>query len=185
MTDRSIRTRLTATYLTETGGNQMTESEINFVLDNIRFSTQLLVFGMGVDSKLWCTLNRKGRVTFAEDNLQWLTKISAEIVGFDNFDAKLVHYWTEHDRFHEYLGNDELVVADLVTECDTVIVDGPLGHVHGRCQSIATAAEIRSRYGATVFVHDVHRPLEITYCDHYFDEEYRGRGHMRLYGSGR
>jgi hypothetical protein len=167
-------------YLLKTRLGQLREIEMLFLLNNIQFPCRLLVFGMGHDSAIWTSFNQEGFTTFVEDDPEWIEKIKPDLSG-NQFLIKQAKYWTDRENYREYYGDENLILNEVVDDFDFVFVDGPFGKPHGRCQSIATAARIQQNCGATVFVHDCHRSLEITYCDFYFPKTYIGIHHLRKY----
>lgn len=156
-------------YIQDSNGRQLTTEEMIFLTKNVQFPCKLLMFGMGADTFIW----RENKDTlFVEDNPDYFVK------GVQVYHAK---YWTKAKDYKLYFDNPKLIINPLVRDFDVVIVDGPFGGIHGRCQSIATAAKIREKYGAKVFVHDCHRPLEREYCDHYLKGIFTGVHHLRYY----
>lgn len=164
-------------YMRETAYGQMTAEELVFVMDNLPFPCRLLVFGLGADTKIWLDLNRDGFTTFVEDDPKWIAKHTAKVdpqLG----EIRQVEYWTQSQKFPEYLDDPRLVLTELGHNYQAVFVDAPFGAKHGRCQSIATAAAIRDKTQATVLVHDCHRPLESAYCLHYLGKNFQSRHHV-------
>lgn len=133
----------------------------------------MLVFGLGNDSALWCEINSGGRTAFLEHDPSWIDivrdanpGIESHVVGYPNDITQWSGLVDEPERLEMELPR---VVTD--TEWDVVLVDGPPGYVFdtllpGRMSSIFMASRL-VRKGGTVFVHDTEREVERTYCDRY------------------
>ena len=89
---------------------------------------KLLVFGLGYDSLLWDSLNKRGKTLFLEDNNEWIKNFSNS-----NLLIKEVKYKTKIQDYKKYGFNDKVLMLDLEEEIysenwDMIIVDAPLGH---------------------------------------------------------
>jgi hypothetical protein len=124
----------------------------------------LLIFGCGIDSEFWVRSNAGGRTMFVEDIPAWVEvgrKAGGEVCRV---------------RYHSiYNIPMKVVVTPVGAEglmdipWKLVLVDAPTGFAHGREQSIYMAAQLRERWGATVFVHDYEREWERTCCDKFLN----------------
>jgi ribosomal protein L30/L7E len=155
-------------YLIKTQQRQMTKAEIMFVIQNIQWPCELVVFGAGYDTLIWKKLNKGGKTVILENDEKWIRK------GITK-----VEYWTKYEDFLEDYGKEDLIL-DLPFTPDYIIVDGPFGFHHGRTQSISTARKYWE-LGSKVFIHDCHRELEMHYCDNLWKTPYQGVHHMRFY----
>lgn len=127
---------------------QMTAEEYETVGRAIKAvaPANIVVFGAGRDTKLWCRINHSGRTLIFEDDPKWIPKGVGE--------PYLVSYTPSGCV-------DGL--PDILPAVALVLVDGPKGYrpEHpGRFGSIRVAAAIRGENGSTVLVHDCHRPSE-------------------------
>lgn len=160
--------------------DQMSAKEYGYIADIIRSKNgcNLLVFGVGIDSKLWLSVNSNGKTVFLEDSEKWLQKMQSELPYAD---IRKVNYGTclkdwkkiylEEDTVHEFKLPEEI----RQTKWEIIIVDGPNGYfidAPGRMLSIFTASKLgRKNIGSEVFVHDIDRITEHTYCKRYFGKD--------------
>lgn len=138
----------------------------------------LLVFGLGEESKHWHNLNKDGKTVFIEDNINWISKFKDE-----NLTIQECIYTTLAED-HELIGFDknklDLLLPDSITgeDWDIIIVDAPLGHGPpgrpykgpGRMQSIFSAYQLLKKGGICI-VDDMKRTIESKYSLHFFGEE--------------
>jgi len=125
--------------------------------------TSLLVFGVGRDSSVWETLNRRGKTVFLEDVPEWVELSLAES---PTRKAYLISYSTRVGT-SDYETVSQIPLPDLPAAVagalwDVVVVDGPQGfddNAPGRASSIALAATL-VRPGGLVLIDDFDRPLE-------------------------
>ncbi len=156
---------------------QLTASEYILILENLikKAPCNILVFGVGKDSKLWVENNPLGKTVFLEDDPSWLNLICSEI---PQINAHLVHYDTRRKMWKMLLKNrnkKELLLSlpeELVeTKWDIIFVDGPAGwsdDTQGRMKSIYTAAYLAHKSkNCHVFVHDCDRRVEAVYSSEF------------------
>jgi glucuronoxylan 4-O-methyltransferase len=159
---------------------QLSEAEYTLIVEMLisKSPCNMLVFGVGKDSKLWINLNL-GKTVFLEDNLSWFERICAEI---PHINAHLVEYntqrkewksWLKKARREDLLLNLPLEVWE--TKWDIIFVDGPEGWTDekpGRMKSIYTAAMLAQKsQNCEVFVHDCDRPVEAAYSSTFLLDE--------------
>lgn len=125
----------------------------------------ILIFSVGMDSKLWMKLNENGNTVFLEDVRKWIKlskKASPEI------NIVKVNYSTRRKNWKNLLGQIKKLQMRLPeyiknTVWDLVYVDGPRGYndkVPGRMQSIYSASQLKTR---NLLVHDCDREVEKNY----------------------
>jgi len=148
-----------------------TAAEYEFIGELIRQYApgNILVFSVGKDSSLWCTINQGGNTLFLEDIRKWIRysrKISPEI------NILKVNYSTRRKHWKKLLGQDDRLQMKLPefvknTVWDVIFVDGPRGYndkVPGRMQSIFSAAQLKTSH---LLVHDCDREVEQVYFERY------------------
>jgi glucuronoxylan 4-O-methyltransferase len=191
-------------YLSE---NQvcLSKKEVKCVLDTINSvkDSNLLVFGVGNDSRIWIEAN-DGETLFIEDSLEWSNKIRElnpriKIVQFEY--PKRIREWR---YLLEKESELEIEFPSLVSgkQWDIIFVDAPLGNYDpkkdyrdglepsGRMYSIYAASKL-VKDGGYVLVHDCCRDIEIAYSDRFLkssnlEQELRGgyrggKGVLRKY----
>lgn len=175
-------------------GTQLRPSEIIRVLQSIgKFERcNMLVFGLGNDSSLWCEINRTGRTVFLEDFKPWFDKITTL---YPEIEAYPVSYPGNITLWREWLNQPEKLKLRLPAEIpphhwDVVLVDGPRGHrfseeIPGRMSSIYMSSQLVGK-GGYVFVHDAERNVEKSYATMYLDKadqvkKVRGRALMLIH----
>ncbi len=130
-----------------------------------RSPADFLIFGCGLDSDFWLALNVAGRTLFLEDAENW-----AAAVRRKGGQVQRVEYSCRLGvPMVQPAVPRGLDAAVLERAWELILVDGPKGYGDGpgREQSIWTAAELRRRHGATVFVHDYERRWERCCADRY------------------
>lgn len=160
---------------------QLSEQEYLLVIDKLlsRRPCNMLVFGVGNDSRLWMDHNREGRTAFLEDNEHWLKAVRKKI---PDIEAYLVHYHTKRKDWQHWLKAErvkglmlELPPELLLIKWDIIFVDGPEGWSDdkpGRMRSIYTAAKLAHRStDCDVFVHDCDRAVESFYSHRFLLDE--------------
>jgi uncharacterized protein (TIGR01627 family) len=186
--------RKTIEHLVELDPNQMSTEEYLYAARLVadRKGCNLLVFGLGNDSRLWITANRQGRTVFIEDSAPWARAVSWRI---PEIEVQLVRYGTRRGQWRELLASAPESLAlrlppSLADEgWDVILVDGPAGYdddTPGRMRSLATAAVFAHRSGGTdIIVHDCDRPVEGTFCERFFagDEAVQAFDRTRHYRS--
>ena len=178
--------------LVESNPGQGTFDEYKLLHDVIlpRAPCNVLVFGVGRDSRLWLDANAGGKTVFLEDVVEWADHARNEIPGIVIHSVK---YGTRRFlwpllRHHESL----LLMRDLPddvmdTAWHVILVDAPRGtrwYRPGRMKSIYTGSVLGRRGEATdVFVHDCHRKLERACSDQFLGDEHLvvQAGSMRHY----
>jgi glucuronoxylan 4-O-methyltransferase len=181
------------------------EHEAKCIYDTINSveNSNLLIFGVGNDSRLWIGTN-DGETLFIEDDLEWSNKIREE-----NPSINLVQF--EYPRrikeWRSLLDDESQLDIPIPEEVsskkwDIIFVDGPLGNYNpkktylegkepcGRMYSLYMASKL-VKSGGYVLVHDCCRDIEIAYSDKFLKNEnlveelkggYRaGKGVLRKY----
>ncbi|CAH2066781.1 unnamed protein product [Thlaspi arvense] len=169
---------------------QQTHSEISVtkkVLEK-KSPCNFLVFGLGLDSLMWASLNHGGRTIFLEEDESWIRQIAEKFPSLESYHVRYetkvrdatALMLTARDREECRRVSTDLRVSecelalkslpDVVyeTEWDLIMVDAPTGFhedAPGRMTAIYTAgmiARIRKEEGETtaIFVHDVDRTVE-------------------------
>ena len=151
---------------------QLSVSELKKIIGTIKSkeNCKMLIFGVGNDSMLWATLNRKGNTVFLEDNQQWLDTVTTR----DNItDVHLVDYETQCLQWKELLNTpdklDMCLPEVLQQSWNIILVDAPAGWYDtapGRMKSIYQSS-LFIRPSVDIFVHDCNREIEQQYCDTY------------------
>lgn len=139
----------------------------------------MLVFGVGRDSRLWIKLNSQGTTVFIEDSPIWLERIRQEI---PQINAYFVTYNTKRTEWQELLNRN--IEAELLLDLprgiakrrwDIIFVDAPEGwsdEKPGRMKSIYTAAKLALSFkNCDVFVHDCDREIEAIYSNQFLHTE--------------
>lgn len=145
---------------------QISNSEllaIHDVISQIKQSN-MLIFGVGNDSILWASLNKRGKTIFLEDNIDWLNNIANR---YPQLIIQKVQYSTKRKDYMQYIENPESFPFDLPQDINTqawdlVLVDAPAGYnddTPGRMQSIYTAHKLLQS-GGYLFIHDMNRHVE-------------------------
>jgi len=158
-----------------------------------------LIFGAGSDSFIYQWANRNGRTVFLEDSEEWIAIAKKLMHEKDNvplgeIEMYLVNYTTDymegipilHGRNYTRLnqfGYPKHIVdgANGKMPWDFILVDGPLGHEHGRFQSIYHAYRLARRKlyldsiekkdhstVVHVFIHDTERWIEENFGNAFF-----------------
>ena len=159
---------------------QGTFEEYKALKDRIveRAPCDLLVFGVGKDSRLWLRANEGGRTEFVEHEPDWIARTREELPGIR---IHQVTYGTRRTRWRRLLGmRDRLFLEDLPNsvlsaDWDIIFVDSPQGASRrrpGRMKSIYTASVLAKRStDVDVFVHDCDRKVERRYSDEFLGPE--------------
>ncbi len=158
-------------------GIQLHAKELCSILRQVHDSApcNLLVFGVGNDSRLWIRANRGGRTAFIEDSEEWLERARSRDHGIE---ACLVAYGTRRTQWKKLLKTEERLSLRLPksiagTRWDVVLIDAPAGwrdDLPGRMKSIYAASRL-ARKGGHVFVHDCGRIVEREYADRFLRPE--------------
>ncbi len=177
----------------------MTQSEYKEIYNCIikKVPCNILIFGVGKDSKLWLSLNKNGKTVFLEDSKKWIRKISGKI---NNIDIREVKYKTIVLRAFKYLRiykrnksvfDIELDDDIINTFWDIIIIDGPKGDINkereyrkpGRMIPIFLVKYVlnKNKQLINVFVHDTHREIEKRYCDKFLGKKYKLVDTLRYY----
>jgi glucuronoxylan 4-O-methyltransferase len=90
------------TALVKENPGQMTYDEYRLIANIIstRKPCNLLVFGVGRDSKLWLDINRSGYTVFLEDSEYWLNMIKNQNPPLNGY---LVKYGTHLNDWQKFL----------------------------------------------------------------------------------
>lgn len=138
----------------------------------------LLVFGVGRDSKFWLDANPGGRTEFVEHEPEWIQRTREALPGVTvhqvTYDTVRTQ-WRRLLRRQDRLFMEDLPNTVLATAWDVIFVDSPQGGSRrrpGRMKSIYTAAVLARRgTDVDVLVHDCDRPVEQAYSDRFLGPE--------------
>ncbi len=140
-----------------------------------RAPCDLLIFGVGKDSKIWVDLNAGGRTAFIEHEAEWIARTREQVPAIE---VHQVVYGTKRKHAKRLLERrDQLFMEDLnddvlSTAWDIIFVDSPQGGHDGRpgrMKSIYTSSVLARRCpNVDVLFHDCDRDVERTYTDRYF-----------------
>jgi len=181
--------------LVESNPGQATFAEYKLVHDIVleRAPSNVLVFGVGRDSRLWLEANLGGRTVFLEDVAEWAQRAREASPGIVVHDigyglARRI-MWPILRRFHRSLLLTTLPADVLGTDWHVILVDAPRGtrwYRPGRMKSVYTASVLGARSRADVFVHDCHRRVERESADRFLrpDRLVTQAGSMRHYRLG-
>lgn len=138
----------------------------------------VLVFGVGRDSRLWIDANAGGNTVFVEHESGWIAHAREAVPGIV---VHQVRYGTRRSQWrrllrrHDRLFMEDLPNSVLSTDWDVIFVDSPQGGSRrgpGRMKSIYTSAVLARRStDVDVLVHDCHRVVEGTYSDRFLGPE--------------
>jgi glucuronoxylan 4-O-methyltransferase len=138
----------------------------------------LLIFGVGKDSRFWVEANRGGHTVFVEHEPEWIQKTREMIPGVT---IHQVTYGTKRPQWKRLLHRQDLLFMEdlpnevLATNWDVIFVDSPQGGTKkrpGRMKSIYTASVLAKRStDVHVLVHDCNRKVEQVYSDTYLGPE--------------
>ncbi|KAI3446508.1 hypothetical protein Pfo_003173 [Paulownia fortunei] len=186
-------------YTTTNRTPQQTFQEISVtwrVLDNMS-PCNFLVFGLGLDSLMWASLNHGGRTIFLEEAEGWMTMVKKQVPSLEMYH---VVYDTKVNQAEELLHTGKskpcqtvgdprfsrcpLALKNLPREVydiewDLIMVDAPTAYDDskpGRMKAIYTAGLLAKnrRDGEThVFVHDINRNVENKFSMAFLCEAYR------------
>jgi glucuronoxylan 4-O-methyltransferase len=155
----------------------LSAEEMRLIYDIVqrRAPCNFLVFGLGDDSVVWDATNHQGHTLFIEDDEEWVSSVLDEYPRLNVFTYT---YETERHEWEDLLDRPDELEMDLPESVlkrswDIILVDAPAGHgsdLPGRMQSIYTASWLAGP-GTDVFVHDIDREVESTYCDAFFAEK--------------
>ena len=114
----------------------------------------------------------RGYTLFIEDDEEWSKKIQHE---YPALNVLFHNYNTEQREWKKLINRPDgllMKLPDNVWErqWDVILVDAPAGYepeLPGRMQSIYTARQLAS-IGTDVFVHDIDREIELSYCNRFF-----------------
>lgn len=133
---------------------------------------KLLIWGVGHDSKLWCTVNKGGTTVFIEDSPKWAA------MAAEQMPCRIVMttYDTERRFADELLGQDDALELEIPADVrkmkfDVIVVDGPAGwkpEAPGRMQSIFMSSKL-AHAGSHIFVDDYRRHVESVYAVKYLE----------------
>ena len=163
--ERSSYRKISASSLPK--GMQIGIDQVKAVLEKLPTDGDLLVWGLGHDSKFWRE-QTTGRVVFLENHEEWLKKITAlnpdlEVyrVQYNTTVAKSFPHYSKHpERWPELDLRGQLPTSVSGQHWDVILVDAPQGYCDkcpGRCASIWTAAKLSS---TNLFLDDLGRHLE-------------------------
>jgi glucuronoxylan 4-O-methyltransferase len=163
MSDDEIRT------LVESNPGQATFEEYRLMHARLveRAPCNLLVFGVGRDSRLWLRANAAGTSVFLEDVPEWAAFARGAVDGIVVHDISYGmarrFMWPILRHVPKSLFLGALPTNVLETPWDVILVDAPRGtrwYRAGRMKSVYTASVLAARTGGDVFVHDCHRAVE-------------------------
>ncbi|CAN7049882.1 unnamed protein product [Brassica rapa subsp. trilocularis] len=198
-------------YATSTITPQQNIHEISISFNVLKelAPANFLVFGLGLDSLMWASLNPRGKTIFLEEDLEWFQKVTKDApflhahhvryrTQLQEADKLLRSYKTEPSCFpaKAYLRGNERCKLALTglpdefydTEWDLIMLDAPKGYfaeAPGRMAAIFSAAVMarnRKKPGVThVFLHDVDRRVEKTFAEEFLCAKYRVHAAGRLW----
>ncbi|XP_059656662.1 arabinogalactan O-methyltransferase 1-like [Cornus florida] len=198
-------------YATSHDVPQQSLGEISVTYDVLRSLSpcNFLVFGLGLDSLMWASLNPGGTTLFLEEDPKWFETVTqkapylkAHAVKYrtrlDEADNLLRSYRSEPEcsPAKSYIkGNDrcKLALTGLPSEVydkewDLIMIDAPKGYfaaAPGRMAAIYSAAVMarnRKRSGVThVFLHDVDRRVEKAFAEEFLCRKNLVKGVGRLW----
>ncbi|MEQ9569523.1 MAG: hypothetical protein RLN75_04990 [Longimicrobiales bacterium] len=173
-TDRDLRA------LVDDNPGQGTLEEYRHFRNTIRSRApcNLLVFGVGKDSRFWLEANEGGTTVFVEHEAEWIRMTREKVPGVDvvqvSYDTRRTQWKALLER-RDVLFMEDLPNRILSTDWDVIFVDSPQGGSSkrpGRMKSIYTASVLARRStDVHVLVHDCDRPVEATYADRYLGPE--------------
>jgi glucuronoxylan 4-O-methyltransferase len=146
-----------------TKGKQMAEEEYRYIA-SLLGNKNFLVFGTGLDSKIWRYANKNGLTIFLEDNHKWINPADNDVYKI-TYSTKLTQ---ADEMLLEFKNNNtkklEINLPNVVknTNWDLILVDAPAGnkdYFPGRMQSIYAASILRNK-DTEVLVHDCDRYVE-------------------------
>jgi len=168
-------------YIKETTALQLNREEIKLIIAKVTDlqPCNMLVFGVGYDTKIWHTLNT-GKTIFLEHDQKYIDQCKiiipeAEIIK--------IHYKHKYNEWEQLLNkNLFLTLPDDIkkTQWDIIFVDAPVGNINGRMESIYTAAKLNYKF---CFIHDCERNIERTYANKYFGSSFSAIRKLRIYGN--
>lgn len=129
---------------------------------------KVLVFGLGMDSKMWYLANEKKNIWFIEHDDNYI-KLNSDI---DSSCIIKYDYANINVKKSFSLSNDDIEnypIPDIISQnapYDLIIVDAPTGfndETYGRLLPIYWTAKYFSKHGTIIYVDDVERSLE-NYC---------------------
>lgn len=149
---------------------QMSIAEYTKIADVVAAKSpcNVLVYGAGNDTQLWCEANKGGTTVFAEDSQEWIEKVRSQFAAFSpdirkcSYNSRVSDFWSLIVPQQRIRTMPEWIRGN---KWDVIIIDGPMGylpHHPGRIQPILWAAHLSDELGveADVFVHDSDRALE-------------------------
>jgi hypothetical protein len=130
----------------------------------------VLVFGCGNDTALWCAMNENGYVLFLENNAGWLERTRQR---FPHAKIEPIAYGDTTVATSLPISEDKLAavpVPEAVRRCvwDVILVDSPRGykpHDPGRSLSIYWTSQVAGPR-TQIFIDDYDRLLERDYTNH-------------------
>jgi len=160
---------------------QMSFEEYCYIYETInkKNGCNLLVFGLGVDSKTWMNCNEKGKTIFLENNLHWI-KFMKKIIP--KAEVRSVQYTNNGYNAEVLLEEYKLKGNGLSVELDSdirnakwdvIVVDAPAGfHLKEPCRmkSIYESYALSKNNSTDVFIHDCEREIEKIYSDYFFKD---------------
>lgn len=143
-----------------------------------RAPCNLLVFGVGKDSRFWLEANAGGTTVFVEHEPEWIRVTREMVPGVDvvqvSYDTRRTQWKALMERW-DRLFMEDLPNRILSTNWDVIFVDSPQGGSRkrpGRMKSIYSASVLARRStDVDVLVHDCDRRVEATYADRYLGPE--------------
>lgn len=157
--------------LVKNNPGQMNEDEYQFIKNFIQriYPSNILIFGVGYDSKLWIETNKNGKTIFLENDQNWIDKIKKENL---NMDVRLIEYSCNINDYAKIIDDENKLKinlpSDIISEkWDLIIIDSPLGgtdNCPGRMQSIYMASILNCSH---YLLHDCNRNVEKLYGKKY------------------
>ena len=186
----------------------MKESEYKFVYNALisKAPCNMLVYGVGFDSKLWIDVNKGGRTVFLEDNQKYIDIMQADVrkaghslevikMDYQTVLFNAIEYLTDYEKDNSFFDLD-LPPGIMDISWDIILIDGPKGGslnktkfdytIPGRMKPIAFSSKLATRSKGTtiVLIHDINRLVEKVYCNKFFGLDYKTFKRIRRYDVG-
>lgn len=110
---------------------QLSESQLLWITSTIKqagqFGAQVLIFGLGYDSRVWAAVNNQGRTIFLEYYQDWIDKVVRDLPSLEVYPAAYNATIAKADAFFSapWLMSPPAAVDQLCY--DVIIVDAPEG----------------------------------------------------------
>ena len=169
-----LKTLITMNHVEQWHPHGMTAAEYAYLYSVVvkRAPCNMLVFGIGLDGRLWDKANEGGNTVFLEDDKKWLAKPLAGLTILPvEYDTKRRDHTRLLKKFKKNKKILEMKLPDSVrdTNWDVILVDGPKNK-KGRMKSIY-AASVLGKNGSDILAHDCDRKIEFIYIKKFFKKK--------------